>query len=77
MPKIEIEVEYTINQVVYLRTDPDQLPHLVIGYKIVPTGILYGVVFMGSSSYFYAMELSTDRNQNIVLGMEPKNEQPV
>lgn len=60
-------------EVVYLKTDPEQLPRIVFGYNIISGVIRYGLV-MGSTeaSYYLDVEISREENE---LGLEvpPEN----
>lgn len=39
--KITLEVAFKLKQLVYLKTDQEQLPRLVIGYSVRPNSIIY------------------------------------
>lgn len=53
-----IKNEFNLKQTVYLRTDKDQLPRLVIGIKVCPDDMLYELMQGTTSSLHYPFEIS-------------------
>lgn len=65
-----IEPEFNIGDIVYLKTDPDQLARIVIGIFVYPGGIYYTTA-CGTNTYnAYEVELSHEPNQNLKLGID-------
>lgn len=56
------EIEFSINDTVYLKTDIEQEEHQVIGIMIRPTGIIYYVAKGPFESTHYAIELTKEKN---------------
>lgn len=53
--------EHAIGDEVYLKTDPDQLRRMVIGYTVRPTGVLFLLGCGDKESIHYAIEISRDK----------------
>lgn len=53
-----IKNEFNIVQVVYLKTDKDQLPRIITAIKIVPEGLMYELSQGPNNSWHYGFELS-------------------
>lgn len=70
MAKKKIEV----NEFVYLVSDPDQLMRQVVAK--IDYGVCYAYLLAcgTESSEHYEHEISKERNQNIILGLEEKSE---
>ncbi len=62
MPQLLIESEYSLGQIVYLKTDTDQRPGIIIGICIRPGGLLYDIQRSTSSDWYYAIELSATKD---------------
>lgn len=61
--KISINVEFSIGDMVYLRTDTENEPSIVVGYEILPGEVVkYRVNNEKFTTSFYDFELSTDKN---------------
>lgn len=60
MPKkVKIELDYDIDDFVYLKTDIEQCKRQVTEIKLIPGGVaIYTVVLGDSDSEHYAIELS-------------------
>lgn len=56
-----IDNKFEIGQTVYLRTDPDQAPLIVVQLTVTPSGILYTANAIEYSGTFYDIELSEER----------------
>lgn len=58
-----IENEFEIRDIVYIKTDRDQLPRQVLSIKVNPDGkLLYGVGCGTSDSWHWDFELSKEKN---------------
>lgn len=57
----KINNEFDIEDTVYLRTDIDQLPRMIVSFEVFKNGeILYKLNQRTLSSYHYAFELSRE-----------------
>ena len=56
--KFSIEVEYEIGDNVYCKTDMEQSPGLVLGYRITNLGVEYIVSLNSETMIFNPLELS-------------------
>lgn len=59
-----VRVDFAMGEVVYLKTDPDQLPRIVTGIDIRPGGSAGWRYQLGggvSDSYHYAMEITREK----------------
>jgi hypothetical protein len=54
--------KYDLKQVVYLRTDTDQLPRIVTGIQIRPNLLIYNLACGTSESDHYDIEMSEEKN---------------
>ena len=52
---------YHLQQLVYLKTDPEQLVGMVTAIKVTPYCLLYQVSHGEKSDYFYDFELQTEK----------------
>jgi len=59
--KITIEPKYGWGEIVYVKSDSDQTPYQVVGYKIVPKGFVYVLQCDQSTYTAYDFELSTEK----------------
>lgn len=57
-----IDNKYEIGQIVFLKTDKEQLERLIIGINISSLGIIYRVVNGAIETYHYEMELLEEKN---------------
>lgn len=70
MKLIPLEVAHSIGDVVYLKTDLDQLPRLVAGYEVYETDMLYMLIHGSQSvSTHHAYEISAERNSLLGMGI--------
>lgn len=53
-----IENEFNLRQVVYLKTDKDQLPRIITAIKIVPEGLMYELSQGPNNSWHYDFEIT-------------------
>lgn len=60
-----INNRYELGDVVYLKTDKDQLPRIVYCFKVFPNEILYECACGTTTSSHYEFELS--KEQNVIL----------
>lgn len=64
---MKINNEFNFGDIVYLRTDMNQSPRMVVAFEVYAEGeMLYKVSSGTLTSYHYAMELSKDRDMTIV-----------
>ena len=56
-----IENKYEFGQIVYLVTDKEQLPRMVTGFTIRPTGVLYLCQSGITETAHYEMELQGEK----------------
>lgn len=64
------EVKFRIGQFVFLRTDPEQVERLVVGYIVRATGILYEVAYLNHVEDCYDIQLSATRDEVKRLGVD-------
>lgn len=58
-----VDVEFEIEEIVYLKTDLDQLPRIVSGLSIRKSGVISYELSQGShTSYHYDFEISKEKN---------------
>ena len=55
-----IEMDFEIGQIVYLKTDAEQLPRCVYGVIVRKTGILYELSCGANVSAHYDFEIAVD-----------------
>lgn len=59
---MRIRTKYDFGQIVYLTTDSEQLPRLVVGIDLTPGQIIYAVQNGTVCSKHYDFELSTTKD---------------
>ena len=59
---IKIDADFKIGQVVYLKTDPDQLARLVRYIKMYEKDIVYGVIMETDMTEHFGYEISEYRD---------------
>ena len=64
-----IKNKFNIGDIVYLKTDIEQHPRMVIGINVRPTAIIYVVTFGTIGSDHYEMELSSTRDTLVACGV--------
>lgn len=57
--------EYELGDIVYLRTDPDQLPRIILGYRVYDKNISYILTHNNNESYNQPIEFSSHKTFNI------------
>lgn len=62
-----IDPEYQIGDIVYIKTDREQLPRMVYCYKVYLDSIVYELACGTITSCHYAFELS--KEQNILISV--------
>lgn len=63
MTPLVIEVEYTIGQIVYLKTDTQQLPAIVVNYVVrMDSTVLYTIIQRTVEYLACGFELSSERD---------------
>ena len=61
---LKIEVDYEYGEMVYLRTDPNQLERLVTGYILRPGGEpIYKLTYSTGETAHYGIELSREKDE--------------
>lgn len=65
---------FTIGQTAYLKTDPEQLEHIVIAYVVNANGLIYEIMFNNEASLHYALEITEQPNQLKALGITANEE---
>lgn len=60
---IKLVADHGIGDVVYLATDPDQEPRLVVGILLKPNDLLmYELAWCEDTSYHYSFEIVTEQD---------------
>lgn len=60
---ITINNQFELGQIVYLKTDPEQLQRMVVGITVNPgNSLFYRVAFEEDASSHYEIELSADKD---------------
>lgn len=57
---IVLDNKFELEATVYLKTDKEQMPRLVTGIRLTPTGILYHLSQGPQESYHYECEISIE-----------------
>ena len=57
-----INTKFTIGQIVFLKTDTDQKPRIVLGIAVYPTTLKYILGQGDDDSVHYDIEISTEKN---------------
>ena len=57
-----INTKFNIGDMVYLKTDPEQLERMVYAIDIRQTGLLYSLCCGTSTSNHYDFEMTTDKD---------------
>lgn len=61
--------KYTFGNIVYLKTDNEQLPRMVTGIYLTPNGFIYYLSNGESESKHYDIEITSNVNQSLKLGL--------
>jgi len=67
MSQNNINLTYSIGQVVYLKNDPEQFGRYVTGFLITVDAVKYMLSFMGDETFHYDFELSPERTITTIL----------
>ena len=55
-------LEYDLEQIVYLKTDREQLERIITGINISPSGIIYRVNCADMDSFHYDFEMTKNKD---------------
>lgn len=58
-------IKYQIDDVLYLRTDPERIPRLCTGYTVRRADISYELASGTTSSWHYQNEVTNDPDESI------------
>ena len=61
---------YSFGQIVYLKTDPEQMPRMVVSIWLRPSGNMYELGQGAGSSDHYEIEISQLPDLNLKMGIE-------
>lgn len=61
MIKATIQVEFEIEETVYLKTDPDQNARMVVAYEVARDFVVYKLGFADEYSYHFGYEITRDK----------------
>lgn len=59
---MKFETKYEFGQILYLKTDKEQLPRMFVGIQFSPEGVLYKLAHIETESWHYEMEFSKEQN---------------
>jgi hypothetical protein len=59
---VKFHVDYALGDIVYIKTDLEQLPRMVIAYEYSINGLLYKLACEIDLSIHYGIELTPDKN---------------
>lgn len=67
--KIKIELDFDIGQIVYLKTDAEQLERMVVEIRLLPGGVaIYSLSCIDTVSEHYAIEIDSEKDINKIVG---------
>lgn len=66
MTTINIPVEYLIGDTIFLKTDPDQKPRIVVSYTIYGNADILYKVNCGTEEY-YALPIEISKDRNVLM----------
>ena len=66
---MNINVKFNIEQIVFLKTDMEQLPRMVVGYQVTKHSILYILAQGGGETYHHDIEI--DDEKDILIQISP------
>jgi len=58
----KIDLDFDLNDIVFLITDTEQLQRIVVGYQVSVIGITYKLAQGVNETWHYACEIATDKN---------------
>lgn len=56
------DIDFSIGDIVYLRTDTHQEERMIVGICLRPTGVTYCLMCGLTESWHYGMELTTEKD---------------
>lgn len=59
---MKVSTRFDMFQIVYLKTDPDQLGRMVTYIKLLPGSVVYALSYGTSSSEHFEQEITTTAN---------------
>ena len=62
---ITIDNKFEIGDILYLRTDPNQLPRMVVAFSVDHRDTMYEVACGVENSKHYSFELSVEKNAEV------------
>lgn len=65
-------VSYQVGDIVYFKTDTDQRPWMILGYSVVRDCLKYILGQINSECCALEYEISGERNESLVLGLDNK-----
>lgn len=72
---VKIKIDLNFGDIIYIKNDYEQLPHVLVGIKIVPQNqVKFIISFFGEKSELYDFECSTERNELLYLESDSKDE---
>lgn len=57
-----IDTKFDLGQIVFIKTDKEQQPRMIIGITVRPTGLLYELNFGSNSSWHFEIEISDEKD---------------
>lgn len=57
-----VEIEFEIGDIVYLKTDRDQLQRMVVGISLRQSGLSYALACGTAEAYHFDIEISKEAN---------------
>jgi len=57
-----IDTEYNFGDIVYLKTDPDQIGRMITEFTVYPMGILYSLSHGVNTTKHYELEFSKEKD---------------
>lgn len=64
---VVVELEHKIGDLVFLKTDPEQLPRMFTSYEVTPCGVLYCLSIGTQAGKHYAVEISDTVNEEYII----------
>lgn len=59
---IDMDVQFVWGDTVFLKTDPDQLPRMIVGVVVKKSHVMYEVVKGETTSYHYDYEMAREKD---------------
>ncbi len=69
-----MDLKHAIGDIVYLKTDPQQLPGIITGYQTRGNCIIYLVSLMTNEYPLQDYEISTEKDQLLIMLTDSNNE---